>query len=192
MIFLIFAGFCVFGKNFITLWVGDAFNASYYVFIFLVFVNVISLTMSVAMDVVVAENKIRYTATRVLISSLIGVVLSVIVAPKFGALGCAAATGTALVLTQVLYVRYYKKKMGLDMGLFFRNCHLKILPLLTIYSVVAYFLQRTMTINGWLDLLLCMGVYTVGYCLMIWLFIANKYEKDLLLSFVKRNKNTVN
>lgn len=188
IIFLIFAGFCVFGESFIFLWVGETFHASYFVFIYLVFVNIISLTMQIAMDMVFAENKIKYTATRVLISSLVGIVFSAIVAPKYGAIGCAAATGVALVLTQILYVQFYQNKMGLDMGQFFKNCHLKILPLLTIYTVAAFFIQRVLPISGWVGLICSIGIYVIGYCALVWLFIANKYEKDLLLSFITKRR----
>lgn len=188
IIFLIFAGFFVFGEHFINLWVGETFQTSYYVFLFLVFVNVISLTLQIAMDVVYAENMVKPAAIRVLISSLIGLVLSVLAAPKFGAIGCAAATGIALVLTQILYIQFYHKKMGLDMKQFFCRCHLKILPLLTVYTVAAFFIQRFLPINDWIGLLVVMGVYTLGYFLIAWFFLANKYEKDLVLSFIKRGK----
>ena len=192
VIFLIFAGFCAFGERFIHLWVGDTFHASYFVFIFLVFVNVISLTMQIAMDTVYAENKVKFTATRVLISSLIGIFLSIIVAPKYGALGCAAATGVALVLTQILYVDFYQRKMGLDMKHFFKNCHLKILPLLIIYTVAAYFIQRYLPFEGWMALIISMGIYVVGYGAIVWLFLANDDEKKLVLGFIKRDKEPIN
>lgn len=188
VIFLIFAGFCAFGERFINLWVGDKFHSAYFVFIFLVFANVIYLTMQIAMDMVFAENQIKHTAMRVLISSVIGIILSIIVAPKYGALGCAAATGVALVLTQILYVDFYQRKMGLDMKHFFKNCHLKILPLLTIYTIAAYFIQRLLPNGGWMNLLLYIGIYAIGYCVIIWIFLANKYEKNLVLSFMPKKR----
>ena len=57
IILLVFSGFCVFGQPFIHLWVGETFHASYYVFLFLVFVNIISLTLHIGMDLVYAENQ---------------------------------------------------------------------------------------------------------------------------------------
>lgn len=188
IIFLIFAGFCVFGERFVHLWVGETFQASYFVFIFLTFVNVLSLTMQIGMDLVYAENKIKHTASRVLISSLLGLVLSIILAPKYGALGCAAATGLALVLTQILYVNFYQNKMGLDMKSFFKNCHMKILPLLTVYSIAAYFIQCNLPIKGWMGLVVSIGIYAIGYCLVAWMFIVNKYEKELVINFVSKNR----
>ena len=189
IIFLIFAGFFAFGERFIYLWVGETFHPSYFVFLFLVFVNVISLTLQIAMDFVYAENQIKHTATRVLLSSLVGIVLSIIVAPKYGAIGCAAATGVSLILTQILYVDFYKRKMGLDMNLFFRKCHLKILPILSLYTVGAYFIQRYVPFDGWTILLCMIVVYVIGYCAITWFALADTYEKNLVLSFIPQKKN---
>lgn len=186
IILLIFSGFFVFGQQFITLWVGDTFNSSYYVFLSLVFVNIVSLTLHVGMDMVYAENKIKHTAMRVVISSVIGLVLSVIVAPKFGALGCAAATGVALVLTQVLYVDFFQRKMGLDMGYFFKNCHLRIMPLMVGYAVVGYFICHKLAIDSWLMLFVVIGVYTFGYLAIAWFFLASDYEKSLIHRIINK------
>ncbi len=190
IVLLIFSGFCVFGNTFINLWVGETFHSSYYVFVFLVFVNLLSLTLHIGMDLVYAENKIKHTALRVFISSLIGLVLSVIVAPKYGAIGCAAATGFALVLTQILYVLFFNNKMGLDMKSFFKKCHLKIMPLLVVYAVAAYFISQYLAINNWLALIVAIVVYAIGYALIAWFVLFNQDEKDLVLGFVRKTKAT--
>lgn len=189
LILLIFSGFVVFGQSFIRLWVGETFNDSYYVFLLLTFVNILSLTMHIGMDLVYAENRIKHTATRVLISSLIGLLLSIILAPKYGAIGCAAATGFALVLTQILYIDFYKNNLGLDMGCFFKNCHLKIMPLIMVYAVFAYLVCRNLAINSWLMLVVVIGIYTLGYLAISWFFLTNDYEKSLILGIIKKRKS---
>ena len=189
IILLIFSGFCVFGNSFISLWVGDIFHDSYYVFLCLVFVNILSLTLQIGMDMVYAENRIKQTAIRVLISSVVGLVLSIIVAPKYGALGCAASTGMALVLTQVLYIDFYRRKMELDMRLFFSQCHLKIMPLIAAYAVAVFFICRYIVVDNWLTLFIAVTIYLVGYIAIVWRFLANDYEKNLVLGFMRKNKN---
>lgn len=186
IILLIFSGFCVFGRSFIYLWVGETFEVSYYVFILLVFVNIISLTMTIAGDMVYAENKIKHTAMRVLISSAIGLALSILLAPRYGAIGCAAATGFALVLTQLLCIDFYQRKMGLNMGYFFKNCHLKIMPLIVVYSAVGYVVWHQLYLSGWLSLIVAIGTYALGYFAIAWFFLTNQYEKDLIKGFIKK------
>lgn len=191
IILLIFSGFCVFGQSFINLWVGETFNASYYVFLLLVFVNILSLTMQIGMDLVYAENKIKYTAMRVVISSALGLILSILFAPKYGAIGCAAATGFALVLTQVLYVDFYRRKMGLNMGYFFKNCHLKIMPLIVVYSAIVYVVWQQLHLNGWFSLIVAIGAYALGYFAMAWLFLTNQSEKDLIKGIIKKERKNI-
>lgn len=190
IILLIFSGFCVFGETFINLWVGDTFDGaynSYYVFLFLVFVNIVSLTMQIGMDLVYAENKVKETALRVLFSSLIGLILSIVVAPKYGAVGCAASTGIALVLTQLLYIDFFQRKMGLDMKHFFGQCHLKIVPIIAVYMIVGFMASRQLPpIQGWKMLIMGIVLYTIGFCLIVWFFVASRYEKDLIKGFVSK------
>lgn len=185
---LIFSGFCVFGGAFINLWVGETFHGSYYVFIFLVFVNLISLTLHIGMDLVYAENKVRQIALRVFISSLIGLVLSIIVAPKYGAIGCAASTGFALFLTQLLFVMYFNNKMGLDMRFFFYRCHLKILPLLIVYSIFAYLLTNLIVLDNWIKLSISIAIYTIFYMVIVYSMLLNEEEKGLVVGFIKKKR----
>ena len=145
--------------------------------------------MQIGMDLVYAKNKIKHTALRVVISSAIGLVLSIILAPKFGAIGCAAATGLALVLTQILYIDYFQKKMELNMRFFFKNCHLKIMPLMAVYALIGYLICKLFIIDNWLFLFVVIAVYTLGYFVIAWFFLANQYEKELILGFVKKRKN---
>ena len=188
IILLIFTGFAAFGELFINLWVGEAFHTSYYVFLLLVFVNIISLTLQIGMDMVYAENKIKHMAKRVLVSSLIGLVLSIIVAPKYGALGCAAATGMALALTQLLYIDFYQRKMGLDMKMFFSQCHLKIVPPVAAYAAVGVIASHYLNINSWFLLLLSIAIYSLGFGVLVWFFLASDYEKNMVLGFLKKIK----
>lgn len=184
LISLILFGFAIFGQAFINLWVGPEFDMSFWVLIFLVMSNIISLTLAIAMDVVYAENKIKAIAIMVLSSSAIGLVISCLLAPKYGAVGCALASGCGLILTQILYIIYYQKKMDLDMGYFFKNCHLKILPVLLIYSIVAFFIRRLFVINSWMILLTSIGIYTIFFIAIVYFLLFNEDEKHLVKSLI--------
>lgn len=186
IITLILFGFAVFGSSFINLWVGPEFEKSFWVLIFLVMSNLSSLTLAVAMDVVYAENKIMYSSLATIITSVIGLVFAFILAPRMGAVGCALAAGCGLILNEVILIVFYQKVMHLDMGYFFKNCHLKILPVLFAYSVGAYFLSRMITIDSWLLLLACIGAYTIFYVAIVYFFLFNEDEKSLVISLIPR------
>ena len=74
------------------------------------------------------------------------------------------------------------------MGYFFKNCHLKIMPLIVVYAVASYFICSNLAIDSWTMLFGVIGVYTVGYLVIAWFFLANKYEKELVLGFLSKRK----
>ncbi len=191
VVFLLFSGICVFGGTFIDLWVGETLHSAYYITICLVSVSVLSLTMQIGMDLVYAENMIKHTAIRLFACSLIGLLLSIIVAPKYGAVGCAITTGFALVLAQVLFVQFYQKHLGLDMKYFFKECHLKILPLLGSYAIVAYCIIHVLGLRGWLEFVLAVSLFSIGYLALVFTILFNEEEKGLVSGVLNRIKTII-
>ena len=186
IISLIYSGFCVFGLPFMDLWVGPEFRGSYYVFICLVFVNLVSLTLQIAMDLVYAENRIKDTSIIVFTTSFLGVILSFLVSRQYGAVGCALASGLAMILTYVLYIWYFHRKMNLDMKTFFANCHLRILPLIIVYAIVSFLIFRNLSVHNWLALFLSISVYSIGFLLLVYLFIINYNEKQMMREIIHK------
>lgn len=182
IIFLLFSGFIVFGKEFLTLWVGSEFEDAYYVFIALVFVNLLSLTIQIGNDLVFAENKIKFQAISVLVSSVIGLLIAILLTKDFGAIGCSIGSGIGLLITQLLFVFHFKKEMGLDMSGFFRDCHLKIIPVLSVLAMLFYFVKPMLHVHSWVSFCLSALVYAAIYFVVSYLLLMNNDEKQ----FVKK------
>lgn len=182
----IFSAFCIFGQQFITLWVGDTFYEVYWIVIFLIFSNLIIYTEDTAENLVFVENQIKYTTTIIFICSALGLIGSCIFAKRFGALGCAACSGFALFLDTIIVNVFYHKKMSLDIPSFFKQCHLKIMPFCIIVSVLFFFAYRHLALQGWIPLILAGCVYTVLFFGSLYIFVFNKEEKQLIKAFVTR------
>jgi hypothetical protein len=43
-------------------------------------------------------------------------------------------------------------------------------------------------IDGWIRLLLSIGIYVIGYCVIVWFFLSNNYEKELVLGFISKKR----
>lgn len=183
---IIFSVFFVVGQEFVHLWVGDEFMDVYWIVLFLICTNLISNTLAVANDMIISENKIQYTAPNVFICSLLGIGCSCLVASGFGAIGCAACSGVALMLTQILNIRVYQRKLNLDMYSFFNKVHVRILPLLTVCAGLFYFLFHYLNINNWLGLFLIAGVYVLAFLGVSYFVLFNGYEKSLVKSLICR------
>lgn len=177
---LIFSGFIIFGKSFLNLWVGDEFSNVYWVLLLLILSNLVSLTQSIAGDIIYVENKVKDTAIRIFICSAIGLCVACVLAPKYGAIGAAIGTALGLCLYQLIINVYYHKKLGLDIAMFFKSCHIKIMPLLVLITLVSYHLSSLVTLKSWIRLGIGMIVYTCLFFLVCYLVLFNKEERRLL------------
>jgi len=178
---LILLGFWLVGQPFLNLWVGEKFHMSYYVVIFLTITNIVSLTQHIAGDVVYAQNKVKFTASLTFVSSGLSLLGSVLLAPHYGAVGCAFSFGVAMTVNLIWLNVFYRKKLNIDVLRFFKECHLKILPLLLSLTIAAFFVQRFLMIDSWIKLGIFVATYTVVYLLISYLFLFNQEEKNRLL-----------
>ncbi len=182
IIALIFSGFVIFGKAFIHLWVGDNFANVYWVLILLIFSNLVSLTQRIAEDLVYVDNRIKDTTVRILICSALGLGVGCVLAPMFGAIGTAVGTGLGLLVYQIIINVYYQKKLGLDIQSFFYECHLRILPLLIVFAMIAYYFQSLIVFDSWIKLIVCGSIYATIFLILSFVFLFNKNEKQLVIS----------
>lgn len=183
IIWLIFSGFCIFGSQFISLWVGDAFHNAYYILICGILIQPILLTEHIANDLVYVENKVRYTGTMIFTTSLIGLLFAVFFARSLGALGAGFGTGIGLLFYIVWLNIFYKKNLKLNLHRFFTQCHGKILPYLATYSIIAFFLVRMVIIDGWFQLIGIVAIYTLLYFIVAYRFTFNTEEKNIVKAF---------
>ena len=177
---LIFSGFFIFGKQFLHLWVGDEFLPVYWVLILLILVNFVGLTQRIAEDLIYVENKIKQITIRIFIFSVIGLVIACLLAKNYGAIGCAMGTCIGLCSYIVSINRYYKKHLGLNIAMFFRECHLRIMPVLIILSAIAYYVATYFMLNTWFRLITGIVVFALVFLLVCYFILFNKEEKGLL------------
>lgn len=186
LITLIITGFVIFGHSFINLWVGPDFANTYYVLICLVFTNVITLTQRIADDYIFALNKIKGSSSRLFLSSLVGLILSAFLAPKYGAVGCGIGTGAGLLFYTILINFYYKQELQLNILDFFKECHGKILPLLVLLFIIGLIIFSKFPLQTWGGLLVSILAYVVAFGLVSFFFLFNNEEKSLVKSVLKR------
>ena len=104
---LVFSGFVIFGQSFLHLWVGDEFSNVYWVLLLLISINLVSLTQRIADDLVYVENKIKDTAIRIFICSLVGLGVACLLSPKYGAVGAAIGTAFGLFVYRLIVNVFY-------------------------------------------------------------------------------------
>lgn len=177
--FILF-GFIIIGHSFIHLWVGDFFYDSYIVVILLTGFNIVSLTQHIASDLVYAENKVRYTSTLTFVSSGVALLGSVLLAPQYGAIGCALSYFVAMTINLIQLNVFYKKKLNIEVGRFFRECHLRIIPFLAVLGIIFFFFATMVRLEHWQSLIAFACIYSLCYAFVSYRFLFNSEEKSLV------------
>lgn len=165
------------GKSFIQLWIGDDFRDTYYVMIFLIVVNLVSMTQHIGTTLSYVVNEVRYNSIFAFSTSFLSMVLSFMLAPRWGAIGCSAAICMALTANTVMLNIFYYKKLHLDVFRFFRECHARLIPIIIPILLTLIIVDNSRMIASWPALIGCGMIYTLIYFTAMYCLGMNKEEK---------------
>ncbi len=184
---LLLIGIATLGQQFIKLWMGKDFKDSYYVAMLLILPGIISLTQQIGNTYVIVINKLKYQAFLLLGASLLSVIISVLLAPIYGAIGSAVGVFTALILGHVVGMNIiYWKVLKLNIPRFFRECHLKMLLPLCLSLVAGFFIQAYIPAHSLLSFFIKVVLLGVVYVVLMWAMGLNMDEKKMIRSPVEK------
>lgn len=179
---MILFGFIVFGKSFITLWAGDNYLDAYPIAV-LFFVSLyIPLIQNLGITILQARNQMKFRSILYISIAIIALVLQYYFAQFWGGIGCATAIAGALFIGQGVVMNvYYYKVQHIDIIQFWKEIiKMNFWPM--IITVVSFYITRyVITIDGWVDLLSAVLVYSIVYMSLFIPFSMNKYEKKLFI-----------
>lgn len=187
IIMLILSGFIVFGKEFLFFWVGQGYTEAYYVAIVVMIPFSVDLAQNLALCILQIKQQYGFRAKIYLLSALINIVTTVIFASYFGMIGAAISTGLSMTLTSGLIMNwYYLKKTKLDIIKFWKESA-GIIVTAALMVVLALWVKQHMAYGrmGILQLGLEIALFVLIYAGIIYQFVMNTQEKELLLAFVK-------
>lgn len=179
---LILIGFISIGKPFMCLWGGLEYAESYYVALFLMIPVTIALIQNLGIDIQRAKNMHQARSVIYFFIALGNAAISVVLIPKFGAVGAALGTAIALLVGNGLFMNwYYHKKIGLDIIFFWKEI-LAILPSLLLPGAVGVMIFCFATITNWLYFVMYGVLIVAAYCFSVYNWGLNPYEKELFAS----------
>lgn len=178
----IFWGFVVFGGAFLHLWVGDGFQKSYYVIICLIGTNLVLFTQQIAQDLVYAENKVKKMAIISLLTSIISLLGGLLLAGNYGAVGCGISFLVAMFIYMLWLNFFYQKQLSINLKRFFRECHLKIMPLTIIVGVLSFVIWRYLALESWFSLIIGVGAFLILYSIIVYVAVLDNSEKVMIKS----------
>lgn len=183
---LLFTGIIFFGRSFISFWAGDGYENSYYVALLLVIPATVPLMQNVGIEIQRALNKHKFRSVLYFCMALINLVLSIFMCQWYGEVGAAIGTAVSLVLANGLIMNiYYHKKCNINIIHFWKNILRQsvglIIPVISGILICKFVEFSTI----WL-LLLWIVIYSLVYCISMFLFGMNAYERNLILKPLKR------
>lgn len=177
---LIITGFVIFGQTFISFWAGSGYENAYIIACILMIPITIPLIQNIGLSILQAKNLYKYRTMIFLGIAILNVFMSIPLTKMYGGVGAAVGTAISLILGQGLILNiYYHKKVGINMIEFWKNIIKISIPiaLMIIFGISINYLIESNTV---LDLIVKIAIYTVMYCITMWLFAMNRYEINII------------
>ena len=182
----ILAGFVLFGERFIYFWAGEDYSDAYIITLLFFSTLTIPLIQNTGISILQARNKLKFRAFLYVSIAFVSLVVQLLVAKKYGGIGCAIAISSSLVIGHTLIMNiYYYKKQHIDIPEFWREISKMMLsPLLL--GVATYYVLQQFVIDSLEDLFIAICAFSTLYIPLIWITSMNNYERDLLYQPLKK------
>ena len=177
---LIITGFVLFGQVFINLWAGAGYELAYIIACILMIPITVPLIQNIGLSILQAKNLYKYRTMIFLGIAILNVIISIPLTKAWGGIGAAIGTATSLILGQGIILNiYYHRKVGINMIEFWKNILKMSIPIVFVL-IFGIILNKIIILNSVIMLLVKIIIYTMVYCIMIWIFGMNEYEKNLI------------
>ena len=181
MLSFILSGFIVFGQSFIKLWAGSDYATQSYLITLIFFISLfIPLIQNIGITILQARNQLRFRSVLYLIIATISLALQIMLAPKFGALGCAISIGASLIIGQGIIMNiYYKKETIYRYRIILEKRYIKYQRYYMCIIRIDNKL-RLISLSSLPILFIGILLYSAIYIVSIWFWCMNDYERNLL------------
>lgn len=181
---LLIMGLLGLGNSFVNLWLGESFHRSYYAAVLLIIPNIVSMTQQIGNTLSYVENEVRYNSAIAIMSSVISFSIAIALSSKYGAIGCGVAVFVCSTINIVLSNIFYAKILKLDIVHFFKECHLKILPVTVPLFVALIYVDNIVGVTSWLSLFFWAMAFTIVYFIAVYTISMNSYEKQMTKTMI--------
>ena len=176
----VYCGFILLGRFFIVKWAGEGFMDAYWLISTMALPLVIPLCQNTGIEIQRAKNKHKARSVVYLCMAGINVAFTWVMSSVLGYWAPAIAYILSILLGNGIFMNwYYQKKIGLDMGFYWRR-NLPVLLVSACVLVVCLAGSYLAPVTGWV-MFLCWGVvYTVLFAAAMLIFVLDAGEKKIL------------
>lgn len=177
---LICSGLIIFGRPFINMWAGSNYDGAYPIALILIIPVTIPLIQNVGVEIQRAKNMHKFRSWLYLFIAIGNILLSIPLTKLYGGVGAAIGTAISLLIGNGLIMNwYYHNRVGLDMK-YFWNQILMFIPAFIAPTIAGVLIVKFVDLYHPIPFLICGIIYVIVFCISMWLFGMNQYEKDLI------------
>jgi len=149
-----------------------------------------SLIQNLGLSIMQAKNKFKFKSLSTFIMSIFNIIISIILAKRYGAVGAAAGTTVSLIICNIILINiYYYKVIKLNILRFWEDIAVMILKMLIPFFITVIIIKIFNSDGGLWSVIIYGLIYILLYCITAYTIVMNKYEKNLLKSiFIKLRK----
>lgn len=186
----ILVGFCLCGRDFILLWVGEQYEIAWLISLIIMLSMCIPQSQSICVCILTGYKKRKFRSFVMFLLAFINIIITFELTKKIGILGAPIGTAFATIIGEVVIMNiYYKKYIGLNIEKILANIFLKTLICSTISIIVSYFIVKNMGIS-WELLIVKASIITFIHFTIIFVLGLNKEEKNIIINLINKYKIT--
>lgn len=183
---MMLSGFILYGKKFIMFWAGPDFESAYYMSLIVMVPLLVPLIQSMGIVILQAKNKHAFRSKMYLGIALLNIALSIVLAKRYGGIGCAIGTALGLIIGNWFIINiYYHKVIGIDILAFAKEILSMTLPIVIVMAIgvfTNYFIPTTSIVILGAKVI----VYVCAYSILMWKMGLNDYEKNIFSSIYNK------
>lgn len=178
-------GFICVGKEFIYVWLGGGYDEVYICALLIILPSFLQLPQEIGNTTIVAKGKVKLQAFAFMFMAAINLVLAYPMTKCLGVVGLCCSIMIAYVIRTITMDVIFYKVLHIDVGRFFRESYLKIIPSLVLVIIVCLCINCLYNEIGWFSFLLKTATCALCYGLSVWFLAMNQEEKSLVLTPVR-------
>lgn len=187
---LIFFGFALVGRYFISIYAGAGYEDSYTIALMVMAGAFVPYIQNIGIEIQKAKNKHAFRSIAYLLIAFCNIGVSIPLIRTFGIKGAAVGTALSLLVGNTIIMNiYYKKGIQLEMGRFWKSM-LKPIAAAVISFAPCFALSLFWQIDSLLRFGIMVVLFVVLYIAAQWIVGMNNEEKDMVRSFLKRLKKS--
>ena len=182
----ILGGFALLGHFFIVAWAGPEFKDAYWLILAMVIPLFIPLVQNAGIEIQRAKNRHMARSVCYLITAILNIVITVVMAPQIGCWAAALGFIVHCIFGTGIFMNwYYQKKIGLNMGYFWRHV-LPIVGIGVLTTTLCLLGTHYLPVADWFYFAVWGIAYSLAYLGFTSAFILTESERRTIIHMLRR------